>query len=104
MKIAFLACALVIASPIGAHHSVAAIYAVERTMTVRGVVTRFSLGNPHMRIYFTRTDQEDRKTEWVAEGGSRTVLARRGWSQELLKPGDAVELLAHPARDGRSFV
>jgi hypothetical protein len=104
MRVRILACALAIAAPAGAHHSAAAIYAVERTITVEGIVTRFSLGNPHMRIYFTRTDQADRTTEWVAEGGSRTVLTRRGWSQDTVKPGDHVVLLANPARDERLFV
>ena len=104
MKAAIVAGVLVMAPPILAHHSAAAIYVMERTVTVEGIVTRFNLGNPHMRIYFTRTDQEDRKTEWVAEGGSRTVLTRRGWSQDTVKPGDHVVLLANPARDSRSFI
>ena len=104
MKAAIVAGVLVTAPPILAHHSAAAIYVMERTVTVEGIVTRFNLGNPHMRIYFTRTDQEDRATEWVAEGGSRTVLTRRGWSLDTVKPGDHVVLLGNPARDSRTFI
>jgi Family of unknown function (DUF6152) len=104
MRVVAVAFALVLATPLFAHHSAAAIYATDQSVTVKGIVTSFSLGNPHMRIYFTRTDQEDRKTEWVAEGGSRTVLTRRGWTQDTVKPGDAVALLANPSRDGRYFV
>jgi hypothetical protein len=104
MRAAIVAGALVIAPPVLAHHSAAAIYVLEKTVTIKGIVTRFSLGNPHMRIYFTRTDQDDRETEWVAEGGSRTVLTHRGWTQETVKPGDHVVLLANPARDGRTFI
>jgi Family of unknown function (DUF6152) len=104
MRVAIVACALVVAPPVLAHHSAAAIYAMDRTVTVEGIVTRFSLGNPHMRIYFTRTDQEDKTAEWVAEGGSRTVLSRRGWTPDMLKPGDRVVLQANPSHDGRSFV
>jgi hypothetical protein len=104
MKVTVIACALVVATPVLAHHSAASIYAMDRSVTVEGIVTRFSLGNPHMRIYLTRTDQADQKSEWVAEGGSRTVLSRRGWTPDMLKPGDRVVLLANPSHDGRQFV
>lgn len=104
MKLRLIILALAIAVPVAAHHSAAAIYAVEKTMQIEGIVTRFSLGNPHMRIFFTRPDQQDKTSEWVAEGGSRTVLARRGWTQDTVKPGEKIVMQVNPARDERHFV
>lgn len=84
-----------------AHHSAGVIFDLTQTISVEGVVSRFNLGNPHLRIYFTVTDDP---REWMAEGGSRTVLLRRDWTADMLKPGDAITIVGHPARDGSSLV
>ena len=57
-----------------AHHSAAALYHLEQQITVGGTVTRFTLGNPHARIYMMVENAAGEKAEWMAEGGSRTVL------------------------------
>jgi len=83
--------------PASAHHSAALIYDLDKQVTMEGVVTRFELGNPHVRIYFTPTDK---KGEWMAEGGSRTVLLRHGWTDDQLKSGDHIVVTGNPSRDG----
>src|SRR5262249_23801429 len=88
-------------SPAGAHHSAALIYDLEKQVTMEGVVTRFELGNPHVRIYFTPTDKQ---AEWMAEGGSRTVLLRHGWTDEQLKSGDHIVIVCNPSRNGSNAV
>src|SRR5262249_11924976 len=85
------------ALPAIAHHSAALIYDLEKQVTIEGVVTRFELGNPHVRIYFT---PKDKQAEWMAEGGSRTVLLRHGWTDDRLKSGDHIVILGNPSRDG----
>lgn len=87
--------------PAGAHHSAALIYDLEKQVTMEGVVTRFELGNPHVRIYFTPADKQ---TEWMAEGGSRTVLLRHGWTETQLKSGDHIVIVGNPSRDGSDKV
>jgi hypothetical protein len=37
---------------------------------------------------------------WFIECGSPTVLARGGWTGNLLKPGDRISLGIHPRKDG----
>ena len=83
---------------VGAHHSPAMLYDLTREITVEGVVTEYQLGNPHMRIYF-EVDNQGKKEQWLAEGGSRTQLLRVGWTGSELKPGDKVVVRGHPARD-----
>src|SRR5215813_5195726 len=90
-----------LAVPANAHHSAALIYDLEKQVTMDGVVTRFELGNPHVRIYFTPTDKQ---AEWMAEGGSRTVLLRHGWTDDQLKSGDHIVILGNPSRDGSNTV
>jgi hypothetical protein len=87
-----------------AHHSAAALYHLEQQITVEGTVTRFTLGNPHARIFLTVTGADGTATEWMAEGGSRTVLLRNGWTGDELKSGDAVKIIGNPSRDGSNVV
>ena len=97
--------ALVAALPplANAHHSAAAYYFVDKEITVEGVVTKYTLGNPHARIYMTVKGPNGEDQQWMAEGGSRTVLLRNGWDGGELKPGDHVKVIGNPSRDG-SFV
>jgi hypothetical protein len=86
-----------------AHHSPAMLYDLSREITVVGVVTKYQLGNPHMRIYLDV--ENDGKTEhWLAEGGSRTQLLRVGWTGNEVVPGDKVSIRGHPSRDGSKLV
>ena len=90
--------------PAPAHHSAAVYYQLEKQVTIEGVVTRYSLGNPHARIYMLVKGADGTEREWMAEGGSRTVLLRKGWTGEEVKPGDTVKIVGHPSRDGSNVV
>ena len=98
-----LTAAATVAGLASAHHSPAMIFDLSREITIDGVVTEYNLGNPHLRIYFdVVTDGATAK--WMAEGGSRTVLLRKGWDGNELKPGDRVSIQGHPTRDGSNVV
>jgi Family of unknown function (DUF6152) len=88
------------AAPAIAHHSAAVLYDLAKEVEVEGVVTRFTLGNPHARIYMLVKDENGDEAEWMAEGGSRTVLSRNGWTGDEVKPGDVVTVVGNPSRDG----
>jgi hypothetical protein len=104
-RLAALSAALAIGATAAAHHNPAVLYDLTRIVKVEGTVTRFNPGNPHVRIYFTRTDDPSTAgQEWMAEGGSRTVLMRRGWTPDMLQPGDTVIIEGHPAREGTNIV
>ena len=86
-----------------AHHSAAVFYFVDKEITVEGVVKSYTLGNPHARIYMTVKGPNGEDQAWMAEGGSRTVLLRNGWTGDEVKPGDHIKIIGNPSRDG-SFV
>ena len=83
-----------------AHHSAAVLYHLDQQITVEGVVTSFTLGNPHARIFLTVKAADGTAAEWMAEGGSRTVMLRNGWTGEEVKAGDAIKIIGNPSRDG----
>ena len=97
--------AVLVGATSDAHHNPGVLYDMTQKVTVRGTVTRFSPGNPHVRIFFTRLDGVgDEGAEWMAEGGSRTVLLRRDWTLDTVKPGDVITLTGHPAREQRNIM
>jgi Family of unknown function (DUF6152) len=96
--------AIVVAAPVGAHHSAAVLYQLDKEVTIEGVVTQYTLGNPHARIYLTVKNQDGADEQWMAEGGSRTVLLRKGWTGEEVHPGDVVKIVGNPSRDGSKVV
>ncbi|HUF73251.1 MAG TPA: DUF6152 family protein [Gammaproteobacteria bacterium] len=97
------ASALVFSAPAGAHHSPAMLYDLAGHIELEGIVTEYSLGNPHMRIYLD-VDNEGTIEKWMAEGGSRTVLLRKGWDGTEVSSGDRVTVRGHPTRDGSKVV
>jgi Family of unknown function (DUF6152) len=101
---ALLACSLGLAVAAAAHHSAAVLYHLDQQVTVEGVVTRFTLGNPHARIYLLVKDASGQESEWMAEGGSRTVLARNGWTGDEVHAGDTIKIIGNPSRDGSKVV
>lgn len=91
----FLAPAIVVA-----HHNAASHYLLDQKITVKGVVTQFRLINPHARIYFDVEDDNGEVQKWLGEGNASSVLRRRGWTDDHLKPGDVITISGSPARDG----
>ena len=95
--------ALALSAAAGAHHSPAMLYDLAGHIELEGVVTEYSLGNPHLRI-FLDVDRDGEVEKWMAEGGSRTVLLRKGWDGTEVSPGDRVTVRGHPTRDGSKVV
>lgn len=83
-----------------AHHSPASHYDLNEMITVKGVVTKFKLINPHARIYFDVTGDNGEVQKWLAEGNAAAILKRRGWTKDILKVGDVITISGNPARDG----
>ena len=94
---------LFLTGAVEAHHSAALLYDLGKETEIRGVVTSYELGNPHLRIYFD-VDNNGRTEQWLAEGGSRTVLLRQGWDGNEVKPGDVVTIRGNPSRDGSNII
>jgi len=91
---------LLIPAIVIAHHNAASHYLLDQKITVNGVVTDFRLINPHARIYFDVTTEDGDVQKWLGEGNASSVLKRRGWTDEHLKPGDVITISGSPARDG----
>jgi hypothetical protein len=85
-----------------AHHTYAMFHAT-RTAQVTGTVARLEWRNPHVYVWIYVRDPKapDRHTLYAFENGSPNVLARRGWTKDLLQAGDAITVRYWPLKDGR---
>ena len=79
------------------HHGASA-YDRNITLTLKATVTEFTFRNPHIQISFDAPDGQGKVVHWVAEGGSSTGLARRGWTRKTLNVGDQVTIVGNPAK------
>jgi hypothetical protein len=85
--------------PAFAHHGNAA-YDETKPLTLKGTVTKFMWANPHTQIFFDSKDTKGEVIHWDVETLSPGKLARDGWSENVVKPGDHVTVIFSPAKDG----
>ena len=78
---------LLATAPLVAHHSFAAEYDRNRTITVTGSVTKLEWTNPHARLYVMGADETGKMQEWDFELGPPNGLMRNGWRRDSLKAG-----------------
>jgi hypothetical protein len=85
------------------HHG-GASWDAKTTITLKGVVTEFRFINPHAQIYFDVTDDSGNAVHWTCEAADPAMLVRQGWSHKMLKPGDHVTFIGHPAKAGAKLM
>ena len=98
----FLAVFLVVAAPkpAPAHHSVFAVYDINKSVTIEGVVTEIWFKSPHIRVFVEVTDEDGNKVVWNTHGHNPTALRRRGWVRDTLKVGERITMSGDPTYDG----
>ena len=87
-----------------AHHSFAVYFDSTKSVTITGKVTAFRFTNPHGTIALEVTDAQGNVREWRAETNAPVVLQRRGWSRDIIKPGETITIEGWPSRDGKPYI
>ena len=100
-KLLFLlmAAAFVFAAAAYAHHSFAATYFEDQTVTVEGKLVQFLFRNPHSFVHIEAPDDKGEVQTWAVEWGGGGQLSREGVSRDTLKPGDHVIVSGNPGRN-----
>jgi hypothetical protein len=93
------ALALLLSAAASAHHSTA-MYDMQHTIKVTGVVKQFDWTNPHTFIWLD-VQEEGKTVEYAVEGMSPNYLSRNGWNHNTLKVGETVGMEILPLKDGR---
>ena len=84
------------------HHSFAATYDLDETITIEGKMVQFNFRNPHSFVMVEVTDEETGEVvRWGVEWGSSTQLRNSGVENDTLRYGDQVVITGNPGRNPR---
>jgi len=91
---------LCVAAPAAAHHGVANLYDMTKTVTLKGTIVKFEWTNPHNQIWFDVKEENGMVTHWVVATEPPQVMLERGWSRRSLKFGDEITAYVFAAKNG----
>ena len=98
--LSFVAITLTVGYAAAAHHSFAAEFDAEKPVTLKGIVVKWEMMNPHGWITLDVTGPGGDKVRWMVETSNPNGLMRLGWTKNSLKPGDPITIEAYRAKDG----
>ena len=83
-----------------AHHALVAQFDIDKSITVRGTVTKTEWINPHARIHINVKRDDGRFEDWTIETGSPNRMENRGLKRADFQPGTEIIVGGFSARDG----
>jgi hypothetical protein len=91
-----VAAGLAAASPLFAHHSVPGTFNVEKTVSIKGTISKIDWINPHIYIYVDVKDQAGAVTTWKVETLPTNHMRRAGVTrEEILNEAKAGDVTVH---------
>jgi hypothetical protein len=87
-------------TPIGAHHTVAAVYDATKTVTLSGIVTQVDWQFPHIIFHIDVKNGDGSTTSWDVETVNPQGMRRHGLTQDFVKAGDSISMDVLVAKDG----
>ncbi|PYU33746.1 MAG: hypothetical protein DMG31_08150 [Acidobacteria bacterium] len=99
MTAALIISLMVVSIPLSAHHGNAA-FDTGKKVTVKGNVTEWTWGNPHIYLKIDVKDEKGNVAHWVAEASNPAAMMSRGWNVRDVKVGDEVTLTMIVAKNG----
>jgi hypothetical protein len=88
------------ASPLLAHHPVAAKFDLTSPVALTGRVTEIDWANPHVHLFIQVDENAGAAGNWAVELESTIRLERGGWTENDLSVGDTVSVQGPAAWDG----
>ncbi len=89
--------------PAYAHHSFAAYYFENQSISIEGEVQEFQFRSPHAVLLFAARSPEGRIRTYAAEWGNPRRLGSQGVNKDTLKPGDLVIVTGSPGRTASEY-
>jgi hypothetical protein len=103
---AVIGIALLAASTLQAHHSLAGVYDLKKIERATGVVQKFAFTNPHGALHIAIKNAQGEVKVWQLTTGSANVLTNAGVSAtgpNRVKSGDEITVTFNPAVNGSTI-
>ena len=81
-----------------AHHSFAATYHEDQTVTIEGELVQFMFRNPHSFVHVNVKEKDGTVRRYAVEWGGAGQLGGQGVNSQTLKVGDYVVITGSPGR------
>jgi len=91
------------ALPAYGHHSFAASYLEDQSVSVAGELIEFEYRNPHAWVHVSAVDNSGTARKIGAEWAGASRLKLQGITPETLKIGDRLILTGSPSRDSQEY-
>jgi Family of unknown function (DUF6152) len=103
-RILVLAASAILAAtaPLVAHHSWPVDFS--REITVKGTVTDYNWGNPHVMIGLDVRTENGAIEHWSVGGPSTSRMEGNGWHKDSLKLGDTITGTGYRFSDGQKIL
>ena len=99
LVVLLVAGACVLGTKAYAHHSFAATYLEDQSVTIEGELVQFLFRNPHSFVHVMVKDKDGQMVRYAVEWGGAGQLGGQGVTRETLKPGDVVVISGAPGRN-----
>ena len=87
------------ASRASAHHSFAATYLEDQSVTIEGELVQFLFRNPHSFVHVNVKQKDGSVVRYAVEWGGVGQLGQQGVTRDTLKVGDHVIITGAPGRN-----
>ena len=87
------------AAPVLAHHSFAAHYDMQKSITIQGTLVNVRLTNPHSWFFLDVKEADGTMSRWSFEAGTPGGMIRNGYKATELPPGTVVTITGYASRD-----
>ena len=88
-----------VAAPVLAHHSFAAHYDMQKSITIQGTIVNVRLTNPHSWFFLDVKEADGTISRWSFEAGTPGGMIRNGYKATELPPGSVVTISGFASRD-----
>jgi hypothetical protein len=96
---AVVAWACAFGAQVYAHHSFAATYIEDKSVTVEGELVQVMFRNPHSFVHISVTQKDGTMVRYAIEWGGAAQLGGQGVTRETLKLGDRLIISGNPGRN-----
>jgi hypothetical protein len=91
------------AAPALAHHSLQSEYDIDKSITLKGTVTKVDWVNPHVYVYLDVKDASGKVTSWSLSSLGPAAARRAGVTRANFGQGQTVTINGYHAKDNSNF-